>query len=747
MALLPTGYLDFTWNATPEVDGYAVKFYKNNTFFNVLNATDNHIRVTGLLEGDILRGLAYPKKDDNIFSSFTTVSELTVPIANFENSFSFNKISVDGNILSLNTDNEITSGQSNYKNGSANINFSIVNPRTNDVLPFVSDDPFLDSIYINIPSLHSTELKSFNHTIYNTGDSRNFTAEIAVNDYYGSGVTGHIDLTNDPISITHLDISYTGIENNQINATIFSEYSTNATFVEYALYDNNECTGEFLYNGQSTDTNAYIIPFVSGFSGAVEFTPHDWFGSGVSYILEDLNFGQFTQADIHNTIQYSYFENSDGYSNFTLYSNYINDSNSGSYFEVSFDSGIDSSFNSNSYFTGRFDNLNSGYVFDLWPHVNVQGESDNLYTRINLYQSGSNILEDSTIISGSLNHPFFVAHHIYFDYISGLTNIEIDINPGFDFTGIELMLSGNSDTDYYIHSGQFYETNELNPYLRARIVDSTDDSKIYDEIEISGSGGLPSVVVEDSIFPSADGFFSFNISNPNAEIPITNVRSYGMFSFIQTSTGTLPQYYQDILSFNNYLDFQEQDKYVGVNVATAPPGLTRTTQYDIPSSVETYESGLHYMYRFVPENGYTTGEVSEVFQVEFPLNSFTQYVDGNQQATDSSITNIDSSIDSVNASVNSISNEINNVQSLIPTGIFMINEELNVDISGYNIDYSIKNFSNPPIVLTQLVSTLPNSPVIYSQLSGYPSENNATVMFSSGLPNTGYRIVGTASSY
>ena len=747
MALEPTGYLDFNWSSTPDVDGYKVKLYKNNSYYQTNLVYSSDIRVSGLLENESIRGLAYPFKGDSTFSTFTNLETQVVPVSRLEDTFSFVGVSINGSQVNLSQEDGFVSGQYYYSEPLNEINLFLTNPRHGETVIDFHEDPLLKSINYdiytaddNVYLIESNQINSLSYNNINTGDyGRNYVARISVNDFFNSGVTGNISFLNNPISINSTSTSYVESDNQAV-LSVFHSYSTECYSLDYIVYENNDCTGEYFLSGSTESVDSYSVTLPSDFSGAIKSIPNDWYGSGYHYITQNVNFALLNDFSLPNNIKNAFIGEGLSYSSFNVLSSYEQKHSYGSYFTLSITSdpipsslslsssesslsstsslsSSESSLSSTSslsssesslstmsslsapdntsvYFEGQFDDLTSGYLFDFFPFIDPLGPgSQDFYCHINLYQSGSHTLEDTQTISGSLASPHFNLSGINFDYVNGLTDLFFDMDPKPDYSGIELMISGKSDLDYYIYSGFNYETQDLHPYLKLKIVNSLDSNTVYDAIDITGSGYLPSVTVFNSDIPSADSMNIITISNDNEDVAINQVRSYGKFSFVETSTGvdSLGQDYIDILEFNDFLNFEEDLKYVGFNHSTAPPGLTRNIDYTIPNSTASYESGLHYIHRFIPENGYGTGYVSEVLPVEYILNSFSQYSDGNQQATDQVVTSIQNNFATqdyvhtyVNTKTTATSNQSNDGSSVV-----------NLDISNYkNFIIDNQNHSN-----------------------------------------------------
>ena len=503
MALEPTGYLDFNWSPTPDVDGYKVKLYKNNSYYQTNLVYSSDIRVSGLLENESIRGLAYPFKGDSTFSTFTNLETQVVPISRLEDTFSFSGAFINGSQVDLSQEDGFVSGQYYYSEPLNEINLFLTNPRHGETVIDFYEDPLLKSINYdiytaddNVYLIDSNQINSLSYNNINTGDyGRNYVARISVNDFFNSGVTGNISFLNNPISINSTSTSYVESDNQAV-LSVFHSYSTECYSLDYIVYENNDCTGEYFLSGSTESVDSYSVTLPSDFSGAIKSIPNDWYGSGYHYITQNVNFALLNDFSLPNNIKNAFIGEGLSYSSFNVLSSYEQKHSYGSYFTLSITSDpIPSSLsapdNTSVYFEGQFDDLTSGYLFDFFPFIDPLGPgSQDFYCHINLYQSGSHTLEDTQTISGSLASPHFNLSGINFDYVNGLTDLFFDMDPKPDYSGIELMISGKSDLDYYIYSGFNYETQDLHPYLKLKIVNSLDSNTVYDAIDITGSGVL-----------------------------------------------------------------------------------------------------------------------------------------------------------------------------------------------------------------------------------------------------------------
>ena len=145
MALRTTGYIDFNWTTTPDVDGYYLHVYKNGTNFNTFNLSNNTFRLSGLKEGDFADAKVYTYVGDNISNTYTSLARQTVPVFNFHVSgktFEFNKLSLNNQSLNF---SETISGYhatGKYSNNQSLLSFLVTNPRDDATLSYFGEEPF-----------------------------------------------------------------------------------------------------------------------------------------------------------------------------------------------------------------------------------------------------------------------------------------------------------------------------------------------------------------------------------------------------------------------------------------------------------------------------------------------------------------------------------------------------------------------------------------------------------------------------
>lgn len=763
MPLLPTGYVTLTWNeSSSNIEGYYVQVYKNSGHFSTETAYTNSISISGLLEGDSVFGYVYNFKGDNIDSDFQTTSIETVPISEFDQTFSFNSLTIEGSNVDITGNSNIYHASFNYKNESSNIVFDLINPRDGQVLNSFNSEPLLKRISTS-HGYDNNILNSFVFTSTNLDKiDRTYYSNITVTDYHDNESILYINLINDPISIDGFSVDSQLSDDSQAVFNFNLTYSNTCDFIEYFIYENNEQTGQYLESGRSLNTNNFSINLGDSFSGSIQFIPNDWFGTGLSYVYDNIFFETFSyQENVFNSFSTSIIAASqESYGSASIYATHENLSSSGSYFKLSIDKTPYNSYNQDSYFTGIFSDLSDGYSFDYFSFLDKSGESNQqLYINIFLHQSGTNTQEDSVQLTGSFDLPYLFNGSTNFDYVSGITSLGFNSFPDYTYTGIKVYVSGYNDTDYSEYIGDpFYHSN-LESEFKVKIVDTINESIVYDELLLAETGLAARISLEDLNNDLVDVLYSPRIYNELSleGVEINRVRCFGRFSFLELTgdnfgfSSTLSGYdykYQEILDFEDFINYEISPVALGFNNLNAPKGLSRNKQYIVGSNEAGYESGLYYMYRFLPENGYGTGIITDPVNIEFNLRAFTEYVDGNQQNSDGLIDQLRVDVDYLNQSerqftglLDSPSNYLDNhyLKSSSSDIFYQSIPNLKLDIINEGLDFI--ELSNTPSVYSSgkyLKST--DSGIFFESTSGLARD-----IINHGITFTG--LTDTPSGY
>ena len=648
MILPSTGYFNVSWASIPEADEYIARINKNNLFWNSFNTTSNSLFLSGFQEGDSIGGIVYPSKNGNVFPTGIVLSDQSIPVFNFHNenkTFEFEEIFIDGSSINLSNTSSGVFGTGYYEDGSVSVDYSLINPRTDDTMTGFYSEPFLSGVtYIaeSESNSYSQPVLDFNFGFSNNLNSRDFDLQIKVNDVYGSGITGNIKLINDPIEINFAsqstesgNISGSGIFN------ISPTYSSLPTSVDFILKDS---TNNIINSGSSSFPFLITGSFPFNETGFMTLIPYDWYGSGISFTGLDSFFHDenYLLSSIPNQI--NEFDVSQSDSTFTISANYSSNHNSGSFFGLSIDSSS-GSFNSDSYFTGFIDDLSSGISFNYFD--NRTGIHEDFFFNLLLYQSGSSTIEDSLIFTGSAPYPFFQNTGIQIDHTNGSSEIYFSTSPHYSFSGIDVMISGVDDTAFNIYSGDHITLYSRYPELRAKIVNSNQNSIIYDNFHISGSGEIPSMDALISYMPYLDATNLFNFENLNPLVGINKINVYRKPGFI-LNTGSLSQDFSGIESFSDFTgNYHSTISFAPAYVDESPPTLPRQLSYQYSDGSFSYLSGRTYFYMFEPVGGFGTGEAVGPFANTFSQNSIGSATETDLVSTETNVSVVQSEVTSL----------------------------------------------------------------------------------------------------
>jgi hypothetical protein len=730
MAIQKTGHLTLSWSPIIGSETYDVHVYENNQFSFSQTQASTSIQVSGLGEGDSVYASVYSLSGFLRSLSGVNTASQSIPVANFHNSgktFEFNSFVLDGINLDFVSEGHGYYATGSYQNKNSLLEFGITNPRDELTLATIPEEPFLSGLTYqtyNSEALNynSGSLYSFSTSIPNNTSTRNYNTKIEVTDHYGSGITGFIDLNNEPISIHLAKISSRAFNTESGSFSITPTYSSVPTGLEF-IVSRDEAFTDLIISGISSSTYNVTGSIPTLTSGFVSLTPYDWFGSGHTFTASDsifiINTG-FENVDSISEFQIS--QNSDN-SNILLNFDATTGNPSGHYFTFSIDSSPVDSFNStNSYETGflypNLGSINSGHLFNYFD--SRTGTHDIFYGTLNLYQSGSNILADTATDSIFIPYPKFVTSGVYFDYLRGITELSFSSEPSYLFSGIEILVSGQDSPAFSLYSGDSFNTGSLYPNADLRLVKSSDNSVVYDTLNISGSGELPAIRTRPIDFISIEGTINTTLLQ-DGDVPIEFVKVHRKpaFKIINDErSGVLPQAFSGILNFNDFTGgqslesgfsggrfnpdfsgsgfsggYQYEDTMMGHYLDRPPAGVSRNIEYTKTGVGFTgyYESGRHYLYRFIPYNGYGSGHITPAEVFEFEINEIAQSTESttvtNTENTESNTTNIN--VIQNQYVVFSGDKEFRGNVELDPTsGCLALNVKRNVKISGWSGDSS-----------------------------------------------------------
>ncbi|NDG53814.1 MAG: hypothetical protein EBY39_12485, partial [Flavobacteriia bacterium] len=559
MSLNPTGSLNFSW-AKPSIpfEDLHVYTYKNDIFLNSRTQTSNSLSVGGLIEGDSVFLKIIPQSGGALFTNDAIeTARQAIPVTNFHpNTLDINKIFFNGLNLSKSRDaHGVYKATGKYNTIDFNIDLEIINPRDSGIISYVGEEPFFSGVrfYENLSGINYTTgfSENFRFSSQNSIGQRSLNFNFIAEDIYGSGVSGSLELINDPPEILSKSSTFdTAEDGGFVGFSIFPETSVDTNRIDYKIYSDQTYTSHFI-SGTTSEPSIITGLFPVGQTGYIEMVPFDFLGSGVTYRDPNPFVPNLSSFVPTNSIASHFAFGNEMTSPVAIEMTVTEEHDSGYYTKLSIDSSSSGSFNVSSYFTGLFEDIYSGYHFDVFN--NRTGSHEKFYYNLEIYKSGTNSLEDAAQGSFFMPNPHFAENSVDFDYRNGSTKLGFDSVPHYSYTGVNILLSGEHDSHFSIYSGNSLYSGDINVKARARLVRSF-DNQIFDEITISGSGVLPSVSLKDIPYPYLDGTVNQVLGNPNASVYIDSVSVFRKPTF-SVIDGIVPANFSGILDFNDYANY------------------------------------------------------------------------------------------------------------------------------------------------------------------------------------------------
>ena len=280
------------------------------------------------------------------------------------------------------------------------------------------------------------------------------------------------------------------------------------------------------------------------------------------------------------------------------------------------------------------------------------------------------------------------------------------------------MYSGFKDTGYAIYSGESAQNNDIVFESKIKIVNSSNHSKVYDSLFISGSGETPSLVAYESNDQYLDATNNFNFDTVNRLTVIDSINVYRK-PVIGNISGEISSNLSGVLDFNDYLNHPLSNINFGFYSDPAPFDIEPSSKVQLSGYYSgSYYSGRHYAYRFEPVNAYNTGNISPVIISEFTQNSIAGGVEAGQAKFDEAISELSSKTHSIIIPA--------------PTGVYTTGIQF-TDISNSN------SYNSIPQVVTSIQNN-PNLPFIYDSSTSNISKTGFFINFSDRILSTGYYI-------
>ena len=433
----------------------------------------------------------------------------------------------------------------------------------------------------------------------------------------GSGITGNITLLNEPVSINgvHMqsqpyDVPGSGLFN------IIPSFDLRPSSIEYVLLNKDKTS--HIVSGHSIDVDNFQITIPLRESGYLSLTPYDWLGSGSTFNrLEPIFIEELSLIDSNKITN---FESNLSDSHLNIDCNYKANNEIGSFFEYSVDSTDTSSFSLNSYLTGQSESL----VQLSFDHFSQRtGIHTDFYISLNLYRSGSRTLDDSAKSIIKIPKPKISKADLNFDYYNGSYFAELESTPSFTFSGLELLISTGESSNFEVSPEGLIEMSGSSAYIHSKLVNSHDNSLVYDESLLTGKGLTPSIDVSTYTPTELDGSNFFFFSNPDG-IPINEIKVHRKESFYLTS-GNLNATMSGLQQFEDYDNFHTNSSNLGLYSDSAPPSIKRASEFSTTGINFSgyYSSGREYIYRFTPIGAFGSGSTTDPIIKAFTQNEIS----------------------------------------------------------------------------------------------------------------------------
>ena len=681
----PIHSVSFDWSSSAPsnltYDQYTIDIMVNEEFRERLiqAGTDHTLTVAELFDGDSVYLEVIPTDNEALLlNDVITTSTQNVAITNFHNQLKkieYSNFYLNGSEESFYKQNGAYYFSGQYIEKNIDIDLSAINPRDSELLD-PSDEPFYSGIdyLVSTPTgiVESGSQRELSFIFPNDYNQRNLDFTFVLQDVYNSGTTGFLHLEK-PIPSVNYEVSSfsTGYNADAVSGviTISLGYSNKVNYFDYTFYNDTNYTG-IIGSGRSLQTYSTTGLFPLHSTGYLKVVPYDWFGSGNSFYKSS---PIITYQE--PTIEPNNFSYITGYNDITGISfifNTTDNNDFGSYINYSIHP--NSNFIGPSNATGSIHGNLTGYNFNIYDLRNHK--QDHFYYKFNLLRSGSNLVEDTETGYFYAEHPKVVQSGIAFDYVNGYTTVELFDNY-FNYDRTELYYSGQNDSSFQLYTGEQYIGKEINPSVRFELRD-TNTSNVLDSGYVTGSGLRPSLSIGDITFPSLEA--SVNCVIQRSTNPVESVSVYKKTTF-EAIDGDLPIDFVESQRFNDYLSYPvyETGIPIGHYIDMAPINIpARDTLYThtTSSTTGTYLSGLKYVYRFVPYDGYGSGHASLSKLLNFTPNTIAQSTDSELVATESRVTSAEVEI----SEIKGVAVQTTGNQTIVGQKTFSVNQDFEGDI-------------------------------------------------------------------
>ena len=397
---------------------------------------------------------------------------------------------------------------------------------------------------------------------------------------------------------------------------IIPSFDLRPSSIKYVLLNKDKTS--HIVSGHSIDVDNFQITIPLRESGYLSLTPYDWLGSGSTFNRLEPIF--IEEPSLIDSNKITNFESNLSDSHLNIDCNYKANNEIGSFFEYSVDSTDTSSFSLNSYLTGQSESL----VQLSFDHFSQRtGIHTDFYISLNLYRSGSRTLDDSAKSIIKIPKPKISKADLNFDHYNGSYSAELESTPSFTFSGLELLISTGESSSFEVSPEGLIEMSGSSAYIHSKLVNSHDNSLIYDESLLTGKGLTPSIDVSTYTPTELDGSNFFFFSNSDG-IPINEIKVHRKESFYLTS-GNLNATMSGLQQFEDYDNFHTNSSNLGLYSDSAPPSIKRASEFSTTGINFSgyYSSGREYIYRFTPIGAFGSGSTTDPIIKAFTQNEIS----------------------------------------------------------------------------------------------------------------------------
>lgn len=747
-----TGTLNFTWpHVNLDHDEYIVDTFIDNAFSErvVLPSDVHELAVNDLEEGvSVYLSITPSINKSKYFDSRYQTAVQTIPIQNFfinsGKTINFNQVLIGDTIVTNQFNNNSISGYHIFEKAEQSIYLDISSPRE-DPYENILDDPLFSGVnfdfftykQIELPDSPSTlnikeviDQGSTRDTVFNFSIPNSYDkayAELDLVDYYGYKNKLFIEFEYSSYTLENIRVDNVGEyeeDNNQVVLNIRTDDpDSRSTRFHYAFYENLLMSDESFITGGTSESAIFAsLNFPKYQTGYLKITPDDGYRLASPIISDTIIYYGDEEITLQDSTFVNFSASVDDY-NFNFQSSYEKVDEYPRKMFLSIDKNLNDKFSEASLYTGLIDSSVLLYdPYEIWQEFH---ETDFYYTA-ELFNPHHNRVED--VVTGVLSYtpPALIGDGIDFDYMSGVTTYNVFANKLYD--DIQVMFSGLDSTQYDPIDTQVV-TNELNPYGKFKLVNIV-TNEIYDQVTVTGEAIRPKTnILQDNGVNLFEGSVTMKLDQ-ELGTP-TSILIYKKPSIsILDSSGIFPSYFDDIISFDDYLNY---DFHAEVYPSYGQfRDTSNNLHFDYDNYVITgldpsgdfysieYSSGNSYIYSALAVDGYGDGIIGGPLIIEPTLTELSRH----------NITEI-----------RSIKEQNENTHTILTSSLSHAQRhEIPQGISGLYIDYSNFNFSRSPIVNTNIIAPDINSAFIQSQTAGLPTSVDASLIFSQAIPTTGYYL-------